>query len=408
MKDVEMARDDERPGPNRNLEEPTEYKSINWKKIFLTPKYIPWHILLIAIAIITVLITVYHDKVVDVLRPFSEKVRDVPAGWLIPIVILIVISFPPLFGHEIIGLLCGVVYGLWIGFAIVAAGTFLGEVGTWFAFKKVLRKKAEKLERTNLNYAALARVTREGGFWMVFIIRFSIVPSHFSTAVFSTCDVKFWHFAVATFLTLPKQIFIVYLGVLLVAQDNNNRTETIVLVATFAVTIVMGIYIWFKMKKARQFLLQEQAERRTNHSMERLRQTESMSTADSVPKPAGAGSDFEGAGRSNTMWDSRPDTRQDIPLSFTADQPQTVGVAFGSPREKRQPEPSPYDEVEPTSDSLRYNTTNAGPNPYQSAGAGASAPYYTMEQKPYYQRPPRQPEPPYPLPDQPQMGREWV
>jgi hypothetical protein len=54
-------------------------------------------------------------------------VRDLPAGWLIPIAILFVISFPPLFGHEIIALLCGVVYGLWIGFAIVAAGTFIGE-----------------------------------------------------------------------------------------------------------------------------------------------------------------------------------------------------------------------------------------------------------------------------------------
>jgi uncharacterized membrane protein YdjX (TVP38/TMEM64 family) len=46
---------------------------------------------------------------------------------LIPIAILIVISFPPLFGHELVALLCGVVYGLWIGFGIVAAGTFLGE-----------------------------------------------------------------------------------------------------------------------------------------------------------------------------------------------------------------------------------------------------------------------------------------
>ena len=46
---------------------------------------------------------------------------------MIPIVILIVISFPPLFGHEIVALLCGVVYGLWIGFGVVAAGTFIGE-----------------------------------------------------------------------------------------------------------------------------------------------------------------------------------------------------------------------------------------------------------------------------------------
>ena len=64
------------------------------------------------------------------LRPFGEKVRDIPAGWLIPIAILIVISFPPLFGHEIIALLCGVIYGLWIGFGIVAAGTFFGEGNT--------------------------------------------------------------------------------------------------------------------------------------------------------------------------------------------------------------------------------------------------------------------------------------
>lgn len=63
------------------------------------------------------------------LRPFSEKVRDLPAGWLIPIAILFIISFPPLFGHEIVALLCGVVYGLWIGFGVVCAGTFFGESG---------------------------------------------------------------------------------------------------------------------------------------------------------------------------------------------------------------------------------------------------------------------------------------
>lgn len=103
-----------------------------------------------------------------------------PGGFLIPIVILVVISFPPLFGHEIIGLLCGVVYGLWIGFVIVAIGTFIGEVGTWFAFKKALRRKAEQMERTNLNYAALARVTRDGGFWVRLLLSSFRIPCHFS------------------------------------------------------------------------------------------------------------------------------------------------------------------------------------------------------------------------------------
>lgn len=134
----------------------------------------------------------------QMLRPFAEKFRDLPAGWLIPIAILFVISFPPLFGHELVALLCGIVWGLWIGFAIVAAGTFLGEskstprilffccrsallkrnigkhmltkhffaVGTWFAFQKLLWKHCRKLERTNINYAALTRLARDSRFWV--------------------------------------------------------------------------------------------------------------------------------------------------------------------------------------------------------------------------------------------------
>ncbi|ORY57838.1 snare associated Golgi protein-domain-containing protein [Pseudomassariella vexata] len=242
-----------------------DYRPINWKRVFLTPKYIPLHIIGILVAVATALITIHHDEVVDKLLPFSEKVRDLPGGFLIPIFILIIISFPPLFGHEIVALLCGIVYGLWIGFGVVSAGTFFGEIGTWFAFKKFLRNKAIKMERTNLNYGAMARITRDGGFWIVFIIRLSVIPSHFSTAVFSTCDVKFWHFTVSTFLTLPKQLILVYLGVLLVQQgkqDSNSTIKTVVFIAAFIITIALGVYIWYKMRKVKKVLLDEQADRR--------------------------------------------------------------------------------------------------------------------------------------------------
>ncbi|KAF2194094.1 hypothetical protein K469DRAFT_548916 [Zopfia rhizophila CBS 207.26] len=243
-------------------QEETEYKPVAWKKIFLTPKYIPWHILFIGIGILTLLVTIHHDEVVTKLRPFSEKVRDLPAGWLIPIVILIIISFPPLFGHEIIALLCGVVYGLGFGFVIVATGTFLGEIGTWFAFKYALRRRAAKLERTNLNYGALARMTREGGFWIVLVIRLSAIPSHFSTAVFSTCDVNFWFFVIATFLSLPKQVFIVYLGVILVEERTDSKVQTVSFIIVFVVTVVLAVWIWYKMRAIKNILLEEQAQRK--------------------------------------------------------------------------------------------------------------------------------------------------
>jgi len=183
-------------------------------------------------------------------------------GWLIPIAILVVISFPPLFGHEVVALLCGVVYGLWIGFAIVAAGTFIGEIGTWFAFKHLFRRKAHKMERTNLNYGAMARLTRDGGFFIVLIIRLSVIPAHFSTAVFSTCDVKFWHFFVATFASLPKQIFVVYLGVLLVNDTDDSAIKAIMFGLVFAVTVAVAIWIYLKMRKVKKVLIEEQELRR--------------------------------------------------------------------------------------------------------------------------------------------------
>ncbi|EFQ35084.1 hypothetical protein CGRA01v4_11741 [Colletotrichum graminicola] len=264
MPDVEMAGTRERRDEEDDI---TEYRPLNWKKIFLTPKYIPLHLLGIGILVATILISLHHDEVVATLRPFSEKVRSLPGGFLIPILILVLISFPPLFGHEIVALLCGVVYGLWIGFAIVAAGTFIGEIGTWFAFKYTLRRKAHKLERTNLNYGSLARLTRDGGFLIVFIIRLSVIPSHFSTAVFSTCDVKFWYFAVSTFLTLPKQIILVYLGVLLVAKQENSTIKTVVFVATGVLTVALAVYIYIKMRSIKKILLREQSERKAQREL---------------------------------------------------------------------------------------------------------------------------------------------
>lgn len=65
--------------------------------------------------------------------------------------------------------LCGVVWGLWVGFAIVAAGTFLGEVGNFYAFKYICTARGKKLEKDSLTYACLAHIVREGGF----LVRFS-------------------------------------------------------------------------------------------------------------------------------------------------------------------------------------------------------------------------------------------
>jgi hypothetical protein len=105
-------------------------------------------------------------------------------------------------------------------------------------------------------------LTRDGGFWIVLIIRLSAVPSHFSTAVFSTCDVRFWHFFVSTFLSLPKQVVLVYLGVLLVSNDDDSVIKTVMFGVLGVITVALGVWIYYKMRNVKKVLLEEQEQRR--------------------------------------------------------------------------------------------------------------------------------------------------
>ncbi|KAF3124842.1 Tlg2-vesicle protein [Orbilia oligospora] len=216
-----------------------------------------WWGALALLTVLVVLMTVYHKNIVHWLQPVSARIRSLSWGWLIPILVLIALSFPPLFGHEIVIILCGAVYSLWIGFGIVAAGTFIGEILTYFAFRTTLDRKAKSAERKNLDYAALARITCEGGFWIVFIVRLSVVQGHFSTAVFAVCRVNFWAFAFASLVTLPKQLIIVYLGVILGNGNGGKLISNIVLGVTFLVTVLAGVYILWRLRITRRAMVLE-------------------------------------------------------------------------------------------------------------------------------------------------------
>ena len=61
---------------------------------FFQLKYLKWHLLFVFVLVFAALMTVYHHQIVMWMRPFAQKLKAMKAGWLIPIVILFVISFP--------------------------------------------------------------------------------------------------------------------------------------------------------------------------------------------------------------------------------------------------------------------------------------------------------------------------
>ncbi|KAI3611440.1 cytoplasm protein [Moniliophthora roreri] len=242
----------------------------NWR-FWIRREWLWYYVALVIILVVTALVTIYHDQIVDALKPAAQWLQRTSWGWVVPILVLFVISFPPLFGHEIVAILCGLVWGLWIGFGIVAAGTFLGEVGNFYAFKYCCSARGEKLEKTKISYACLAKVVRDGGFRIALIARLSAIPGHFTTAVFSTCGMGIIVFSLAAILSMPKQFITVYLGVLLEqsADDPNQpqgsggqTTDTsdhkkdqliskIVLAITFLITVAAMWYILRQMNKVK-------------------------------------------------------------------------------------------------------------------------------------------------------------
>lgn len=164
-----------------------------------------WYALIIIIITISALVSAKHTTIVEFCQPVTKRIRAWPGGWLIPIALLIIVSFPPLVGHEsklharglfgreawswrdaasipfhiftcglgpppnssatlpthrllprplwwtpadpflpVIGILCGLVWGIGEGFGILAAGTFFGELATWVAFKWLCTARARK------------------------------------------------------------------------------------------------------------------------------------------------------------------------------------------------------------------------------------------------------------------------
>ncbi|CDO74541.1 hypothetical protein BN946_scf184641.g7 [Trametes cinnabarina] len=235
-----------RPGLLLNLLDPGKLKN---------PRELLRIAITAAVVALLILFVVYQQNIVNWLKPFANWMRRTPGGWLIPIAILILLSFPPLFGHEIIAILVGDVWGVGIGFGIVAAGTILGELATYMVFRWFCMARGRKMEEKKVKYALLAEVIRRGGFLMAVVVRYSAIPGHLTTAVFATCGMNVFIFLGAAFLSLPKQLATVYLGDAQ-SSDASSRTtrtiKTIVIIATILITIFAMRYVRSETEKVKE------------------------------------------------------------------------------------------------------------------------------------------------------------
>ncbi|KAF7328923.1 hypothetical protein MVEN_02522200 [Mycena venus] len=232
---------------------PSEFNALNGiKEPRTTRQTIQRYAILAVVIAVVVVISLEHEKIINGLKPVTDWLARTKAGPLIPIALLIVLSFPPLFGHEIVMMLCGVTWSLPEAFGIVCAGVLLGEIANFFTFKYFCTARGDKMEKSNLSYALLAHVVRQGGFLVVLVIRYSAIPAHFATVVFSVVGISFPVFIAAAVLSLPKAFVPVYIGYAMKENSSqSNKIEKIITVITVVITIVALAWIRKQQEKAK-------------------------------------------------------------------------------------------------------------------------------------------------------------
>ncbi|GFZ45062.1 hypothetical protein JCM24511_02788 [Saitozyma sp. JCM 24511] len=286
-------------------DERIEYEKglITWEKakdwrFWFRKEWWYYYLVFIFLIIIVALMAFFHTRIVDWLTPFVRKLQQLKYGWLIPPAIIFVLSFPPLFGNEIVMVLVGIVWGLGKGFAIVAVGTILGEIANYVVFKYWCRARADRMAKKSLNYACLSQAIVEGGFFMAWCVRLSAVPTHITTVIFAVCGLKFYHFFIALILGLPKQLVGVYVGVVLAQPSGNSHLVSDLVWAAYAVITVFSLwYIYHGMTRVRRkVLLGMREDLRRKH----IRVTDPSVDPDLVEQGARGGPDGMGFGNSST------------------------------------------------------------------------------------------------------------
>jgi uncharacterized membrane protein YdjX (TVP38/TMEM64 family) len=218
----------------------------------------------LAFITVSVLIAVFSHQLEQQLGPVATKLQQIKAGWLIICALIALISIPPLFGHELLAAIAGFVYGTGIGFAMVTISSIVGETFVYFGFRYLFKGQLDRFRhKYKESYGVFVAVVEDGGLFMLFLIRMSIIPPHLSTPLFSSLDsITWWRWMAANVLASPVKFFPpVYLGVLLRDQEHSPILGKVAFGVSMLVTVgTMWFVVRAYKQKKQSFLAAAQVE----------------------------------------------------------------------------------------------------------------------------------------------------
>lgn len=235
-------------------------------------KSLIWFILLFYAGLATLITLGTQGRVAQLTFDSAQALRNIPYGYMLLIVVMIVVSFPPFIGHGSLLHLFGFTYGMW-GFFPAAFGTMLASVVVFATLRMMFGKKPRMLTPTNEKWRALEAVIRSKGMPLIILIRMSsVVPWAWSNSLFaSIASVSLLQFFIATWFVLPKVFIHVFVGAILARLSDTRVRERVHILTRFlnSILLIGGILLTFAASSLVYYFVQKEIKLLRVRSLER-------------------------------------------------------------------------------------------------------------------------------------------
>ncbi|KAI9828739.1 MAG: Tlg2-vesicle protein [Thelocarpon impressellum] len=190
-----------------------------WRQLYRTAERMAWWqrlavaVAVLATGVLGLLFLIYSERVFHWLVPVAARWRDMPAGWLIVWAMTFVCAFPPVVGFSTTLTIAGFVYGIPVGWLIIATATVAGSLCSFVVSRTILSGYVQRLIANDRRFAAFALTLKHDGLKLLVMIRFCPLPYSLSNGAMSTVPtVQPLTFALATAISTPKLLTHVFIG----------------------------------------------------------------------------------------------------------------------------------------------------------------------------------------------------
>ncbi|PRP80523.1 hypothetical protein PROFUN_11836 [Planoprotostelium fungivorum] len=239
---------------------------------------------IIVLIVLFSLFGLYYNEILSAATRLAEFIRNTPGGFLIIVAIVFLVSFPPGLGYGLSIILSGFVYGFPLGVLPVVAGGTIGACTCfatfrYFGFNGYIKRVTDREEK----YAAITEAIADGGFTILLLIRLTPLTFGISNAVISSIpQITFFRFACATFISLWKNLFAVWIGSRLSKLEDRGGDKVanylFIAIGVLLLGGVSGYMYWATMKKVRKI----SAERRAIQMEDRLEEGAGLVEGDTL------------------------------------------------------------------------------------------------------------------------------